>query len=719
MIKNIRSIYLRDLKAIFKHKAALLTITALCVLPSLYTLVNVGAIWNPYSTKETGQIPVAVVNQDAGSTLNNQKLNFGSQVIKTLKSNNKVGWRFVDKNTAEHRLKQGKYYAEIIIPKDFSSKLASVTTGNPQRAKVVLKTNTKNSPMGVKITETAAQTLVTEIKNKFVYQINETVFSYLNKAGNKLGNQQANILQLKDLIISLDDGMDLATNSLSTIGDTATGMAAALSELKAFNTATQGNNTLQTIADINGSGLQSARSSLNSAADNVKDNINQVTTRQSRLNRLYSQLSRAIDQNNRSRVASLSQSAKSEIDILKTQTKILAAFLNALGSNNPQINSLSRQLNNANSHLNSEEAAIRSLESSVGGSNNAVQSAINRAIRTNQKVNSDLNANLNTSINSATGSIDSAVASMIHSSQQASTILGSFNRVKQLNNEALDNAISGNKLIANSANKLYKQLLTNRGMINKISSQLKLTSDGDIAKILSILQSNPKLMAGNLTSLFNVKTESIYRVASFGEAFAPSYMAISVWVGCTMLISVLKTTIPRKGRFKTFTRHEEYFGKMFLFWTLSLVQTFIIITSSLFILHIHVANMFMMYIVGAFVSITFSTMIYTASSLLGNLGTALMVMMIALQLAGSGAMYPVQLNPLFFRIIQPLFPFTYGVGAFREVIGGINISSLTVDFFFLTVMSGIAILIGSILKIRIVKISDNLHQAFKDTGIGE
>jgi len=417
MIKNIRSIYLRDLRAILKNKAALLTILALCVLPSLYTLINVGAIWNPYSAQETGRIPVAVVNEDLGANLNNQQINFGTQVIKTLHSNNKIGWRFVDKDTAEHRLKQGKYYAEIIIPKNFSAKLTSIASANPQRATVVFKTNTKNSPMGIKITETAAQTLVTQIKNKFVYQINETVFSYLNKVGNKLGNNQANILQLKDLIIALDDGMDLATNSLTSINGTASGMATALEELKTFNSATQGNNTLQSISELNSSGLQSARSSLNSAADNIKDNINQVTARQTRLNQLYGQLNRAVNQNNRARVNSLAQEAKSEIDVLQSQTKILSAFLSAFDNSNPQINSLSNQLTTANNRLSSEASAIRSLQSSTNGSTAALQSATSRAIQTNQRVNQNLGSSLNTSINNASAAIDSAVASMINSSR--------------------------------------------------------------------------------------------------------------------------------------------------------------------------------------------------------------------------------------------------------------------------------------------------------------
>lgn len=61
---TIRDVYHRDLHAILKNPAALLTVFVLCILPSLYTLVNVSAIWNPYRPSETHHIAVAVVNQD-------------------------------------------------------------------------------------------------------------------------------------------------------------------------------------------------------------------------------------------------------------------------------------------------------------------------------------------------------------------------------------------------------------------------------------------------------------------------------------------------------------------------------------------------------------------------------------------------------------------------------------------------------------------------------
>lgn len=197
MVKNIKLIYQRDLKAIVKYKAALLTITALCVLPCLYTLINVKALWNPYNSQEVSRIPVAVVNNDRGSSLQGKQLNFGNQIIKNMKHNHQIGWRFVDAKTAKARLRDGKYYAEVEIPSNFSTQLASVTSTDPQKAQINYTANTKASPMGDKITETAAKTLVSTVKKQFVYQINTTIFSYLNVAGEKAGSKQAEILNLR------------------------------------------------------------------------------------------------------------------------------------------------------------------------------------------------------------------------------------------------------------------------------------------------------------------------------------------------------------------------------------------------------------------------------------------------------------------------------------------------------------------------------------------
>ncbi len=95
-------------------------------------------------------------------------------------------------------------------------------------------------------------------------------------------------------------------------------------------------------------------------------------------------------------------------------------------------------------------------------------------------------------------------------------------------------------------------------------------------------------MGNALAEPFNVKDENIYPVSTFGSAFSPTYMALSIWVGCAMLVAVLHTSVPKYHKFKNLKPREEYIGKMLLFNTLSMIQTVIIILTTVFILHVHV-----------------------------------------------------------------------------------------------------------------------------------
>lgn len=140
--------------------------------------------------------------------------------------------------------------------------------------------------------------------------------------------------------------------------------------------------------------------------------------------------------------------------------------------------------------------------------------------------------------------------------------------------------------------------------------------------------------------------------------------------------------------------------------------------STVLILHVHVVNLFLMTITGVLSSLTFSMIVFTMVAIFGNLGKALAVMMVALQLAGSGAMYPVQLNPLIFRILQPMFPFTYSVSGFREAIAGPNIETVVVDFFILTFMLIFSLLVGLFLKSPLKRMTQRLQNDFERTGIG-
>lgn len=706
---------------IFKYKAALITVAALCILPSLYTLVNVRAIWNPYNINELNNIPVAVVNRDQGTTLRNKDVNLGQQVINSLKKNHQIGWRFVDKKEATEGLKRGRYYSEVEIPQNFSQRLISITTSHPQKAQLVYRTNTKNSPMGIKITETAANTLVNQIREKFVYEVNTTIFSYLNAIGKKASQNQTQILNLKDLIIALGDSMKLATASLGTINDTSNALAVALTEFKPVLSASENLNVFSQLNATNSQSLSKLDSGINQAFTTLNTNLAAANSNAREIKQLATNLDRTARKGSTYQLKVQTEKLRTQLSLLSNQLKSIRVFLAAInqGTSLGQVTNFTQSIANVETALKNENRQLKQLDQSIDSIGNAAAGNRQAAVNNIYQITSQLSRTITRYNQQVKGHLTAINRNLIASAEKSQAVMNSVKQIRQLNLKSLNTAIKGNQLVASTSGDLENKLLSYQSDIIKISNQLKLTSNDNIADIITVLQNNPELMGSVLAQPFNVKNEDIYKVSSFGAAFTPTYLAISIWVGCTMLVAVLHTKAPKLSDFRGITLREEYFGKLLTFATLSLVQTFIAITSTLLVLHVHVESFFLLIFVGILSSITFMAIIYTLASLFGNLGKALVMMLVALQLAGSGAMYPVQLNPLAFRILQPMFPFSYAVSGLREAIGGPNVGTVVIDFFVLFCMAGAAFAIGMRVKKPLRRYTDKLLNDFDKSGIGQ
>ena len=721
-MENIKAIYQRDLKAMFTSPLVIVMILALCILPSLYTLINVRAMWNPYDVSEIKNIPVAVVNHDTGASIAGKNLNVGKTVVKTLKEKPGLDWQFTSAKKADARVKEGKYYAEIIIPSNFSQSLASIASDNPHRAKLIYKANSRDAPMGGKITETAAKTLVSQVQTNFLETVNTTLFSKLNVLGDKAKSQQGQILALKDWIISLSDSMDLATGALGEINHTSTNMQAILTGLKPVMSASQNVDVLQQSNSATMASLHSVQGSVNKAFSSLNTNLNSATASANRLNSIVKQLNRSASSTNKSAVNDMLNRAISQVDLLKGQVTPLQAFLKSINgqSHLAAISGLNDNLGNVVSLLNTEKSQLRSLKGTLDRQGRLTSGDIASAANNTHRITIGMNSALSQYNSSVKTHLDGISGSLISAVSKSQSILGELRQAKGINEDYLNNAIQGNQLISQSSSNLESKLTSYQDDIQNIANQLKLTSNNDIVSVITVLQNNPKTMGNTLVSLFNVKNQSIYRVGTFGAAFLPTYVCLSIWIGCTMLVMILHTTIPREQRrFHNMTVHEEFCGKFLTFLTLSLIQTMIIIFSSILFLRVQVESVFIMVLFGVLSSLLFTAIIYGLAATFGNLGKAIVIFLVALQLAGSGALYPVQLDPAFYRVAYRLAPFAYSVGGFREAVGGPNMQTVFIDAIVLIMMFIVTFMLGYFLKIKVQDFTKRILSDFSRTGIGQ
>ncbi|MEH7072622.1 YhgE/Pip domain-containing protein [Neobacillus drentensis] len=176
----------------FKNKLILLSpIIALAII-FIFSLTLF-----PSVQPQPKNLPIAIVNEDEGIQLPNQpEMNMGKTIVETMEKNSKAttdedpAVKWVEAKTLEEVLKgldHQKYYAALVIPKDFSVKQASLRTPAPFSPEVQIYIN-----QGM---NTAASTMAGQMLNGIVDNININVRTQLldgfEKQGRTLTAEQA------------------------------------------------------------------------------------------------------------------------------------------------------------------------------------------------------------------------------------------------------------------------------------------------------------------------------------------------------------------------------------------------------------------------------------------------------------------------------------------------------------------------------------------------
>ena len=204
-MKNIIKIIKKDFKNIITNWIALGIVLGLIAIPSLYSLVNIFASWDPYSS--TSGIKVAVVNEDKGTTFRDKDINLGNELVDKLKDNDKIGWEFVDKETADNGLLMEEYYASIIIPEDFSQKTTTLVEKNVEKPKLIYTANEKKNPIAPKFTDSAVKTVKSQLDENITKTITGIIFRMCDEVGIDIEDNRTELRRIMDATYELDENM--------------------------------------------------------------------------------------------------------------------------------------------------------------------------------------------------------------------------------------------------------------------------------------------------------------------------------------------------------------------------------------------------------------------------------------------------------------------------------------------------------------------------------
>ena len=167
-MRTIKKIFIDDVVGLVKNFFALVIVVGICFLPALYAWFNIYSNWDPYGN--TGALKFAAISLDEGYTDENGEYhNQGDTIIENLHENTAVDWQFVKSaDEAIEGVYSGKYYAAVVVDKDFTYNMYNVFTEEIDRPTLHFYENQKKNPVATKISDTVVTNYNAERQRKLV-----------------------------------------------------------------------------------------------------------------------------------------------------------------------------------------------------------------------------------------------------------------------------------------------------------------------------------------------------------------------------------------------------------------------------------------------------------------------------------------------------------------------------------------------------------------------
>ncbi|MGM8214838.1 YhgE/Pip family protein [Bacillaceae bacterium W0354] len=731
-MRNIFKIYTNDLKSVGTNWVAAIVIGGLIILPSLYAWMNIIASWDPYG--QTDQIPVAVVNEDVGATVRNEDIHVGNNLVNTLKDNDSFDWQFVSQEKALDKLNYGDYYAVIVIPENFSESLGTVISDHPVKAHVKYYVNEKINAIAPKITEKGASILVEQISSHFISTVNGIIFEIFNEIGIELKGNKPDIEKFEEYIFTLEDNLpdihDILNGTLAD-ANSAIELINRAQDLipKVEDAATKGLNTIDKTTDL----LQKAKDRLDEIAPKVKENLETIQGIISNLNNYFNNEEPNVDV---SEGLPSGQALNGRINDLMTSIDNVQDALNqvpqsenGMGNDQPtqegeqsgdnpsnnNINNSIKNLDRIKENLSSLQEQLEELDPSL----NDKQTEIDEIIARLGEKTSQINIQIDEFINEYKENIEPVIRGEVAHAKQTLTnardilvnVQSTIPEVKDMLSRTENNLLTGKDTIEDVLGEF--PYVNNK--VNEIANRIRdIQNETDLNEIIDLLVNDPEKERSFFAEPVVLDENKVFPIENYGTGMTPFYTVLAIWVGGLLLISLLSTELHQPN---SYTLKESHFGRLLTFISIGLMQTLIVTVGNIFLINVSVKHPFWFVVFGLFCSLVFVLIIYNFVSVFGDVGKALVIILLVLQIAGAGGTYPIVLLPEFFQMISPFLPFTYAIDLMREAVGGIVWGRVAHDLVYLLLFGTIAFIFGGFLKQLINKYTSKLKEKSQQSGL--
>ena len=715
-MRTVFQILFRDLRRLLRNPVAMIIVVGVCVIPSLYAWYCIAANWDPYAN--TAGIRVAVSNNDRGAQSDIAgNLDAGGQVVEELRNNHDLTWEFVSEDEAREGVESGTYYAAIVIPADFSEDLASVFTGDFEQPTIAYYVNEKKNAVAPKVTDTGAATIEEQINSTFVSTVSKTVIEMAQNAGTSMLDRSdeaseglaASVDETNgaiDRVRALLDGIDSTLEDsrspldntrqtlddleerIPVIADALDRSTALLGDVR--QSARELDASISQAVSEGGTLLGDASTQANIAIGAFSGNVAKL---QGGVDAALADMGALVDGN------------EGIIDELRGQVAQhpeLADVIDELEAQNEQHRQTIESLKILSGDIAAIADAAASASDAVDGS---VQDGLAAAGEAQRRISAEVLPKLSEGLDSfsqVSGGLAGTVSSLKPTIQQARALL-----------DQLSGTLDQTKEVVSSTSSSLAEM---RDELSRTVTDLSALNDSaSLDELSALLGIDPEDAASFMSSPVTLENVAIYPVSPYGSGVAPFYTNLALWVGGFILIAIFKLEVDREG-VRSFSPTQAYLGRWLLFVLLGLVQAAIVCAGDLAI-GVQCLDPVAYLAAGMFTSFVYVSVIFALASTFKHIGKAVAVVLLIMQIPGSSGMYPVEMMPAFFQAVHPFLPFTYGIGALREAVGGMYGLTYAFNLAHLALFLPVALLIGLVARPYLLNLNLLFDRKLAETDI--
>ena len=707
-MKNIWRIFKTDMKHLFNNSITVIIVIGLVFLPSIFTWYNVIACWDAFGN--TGNLTVAVANTDEGyeSDLVPLEINVGDQVVSALRANDQLNWTFTSEEDAIDGAQSGRYYAAVVIPKSFSRDMMTFYSDEVEHASIIYYANEKKNAIAPKVTDQGADQVSNQVNQVFLETLSDVALSIVSSLSK----------------YSQDADLSGAVGTLADHVDNMAGqMMGAASVLGMYS---QLIDSSQSLISQSGTLLGQARDEASNVGDIAKDSGATVSDIASALSTSADSLSQAIDASAESykgisaQISDVydstgeltddtAQHLRNQAAVVETEIGDLNSIISALegiqGSIDaqyvPLVESMVSQLKQTVSLLEQlTDSLYKAADGIQAGYGDAVtqraeiQELADKAANSLNDVKTDYNDNIKPGLDE----LSASVSGMVSTLQDSAAKLNSASRDLSGDADSVATKLSDAKTkLANA----QTELTSTASELTTLSGNLRSAlASGNVEKLREVIGSNPAVLASAITTPVALDRHALFPADNFGSQMAPLYTTLSLWIGSLLMMVAIKPAVSKRGlaELDNPKPRELYFGRYCVVAVLSLLQTTCVGLGNMLFLGVQVIHPLLFMVCFWVSGLVYSLFIYTLVLAFANLGKAIAVLFLILQVTAGGGAYPLQVLPEFFQIASPFMPATHTINAMRAAMMGIYNGDFFTEMGMLLLFVLPSLLLGLVLR---------------------